>query len=176
MLKTLPSTSNHEFGMRSLGVDPGRRRVGLALSDSELGLALPHRTLQVADTAEAAKLIAAEARLQAVGEIVVGLPLRLGGAEGPSSQRARRIAAMVQAETGRDTVLWDERLSTAAAQRSLDEVGARGTKRRKLVDQVAAAWLLQSYLDSKSEPGDGQRSTACKDRDASTPEPNGGTS
>ena len=111
-----------------------------------------------------------------IGGLILGLPINMNGTEGPRAQATRAFLRNLALLTELPVVLWDERLSTAAAQRSLDEVGARGTKRRKLVDQVAAAWLLQSYLDSKSEPGDGQRSTACKDRDASTPEPNGGTS
>ncbi|MDH5675751.1 MAG: Holliday junction resolvase RuvX [Myxococcales bacterium] len=137
--------------MRALGVDPGARRVGLALSDEDRILASPHSTLEVGGLEDAVqRVVAAAAELEA-GTLVVGLPLRLDGSEGQSAFRVRRFAAAVAERSGLEVVLWDERLSSAAAERALREGGVSGRRRRGLTDRVAAALLLQSYLDAQRD-------------------------
>ncbi len=138
--------------MRSLGVDPGSRRIGLAISDEDGLIASPLSTLQGGgDVERVARALLAEAgRLQAQ-RLVVGLPLRLDGSEGEAARRSRRLAERLRALGAPEVVLWDERLSTKSAERALGEAGVRGSKRRERVDRVAAALILQGYLDAERE-------------------------
>src|SRR6185295_9985443 len=142
--------------MRMLGVDPGARRIGLAVSDADGVIASPHATVDVQSRDRAARDVAEAAAKLEVTKIVVGLPLRLDGSESDSSRRARALADQLRALTRLDVVLWDERLSSRAAERALREAGVRGDKRKQTVDRVAAALILQSYLDARRERnGDG---------------------
>jgi putative Holliday junction resolvase len=138
-------------GMRLLGVDPGARRIGLALSDEDGEIASPHSTVQVQGQERALREVAAAAARLEVGCVVVGLPLRLDGSEGEASRRARQFAQRLGELTQLPIVMWDERLTTLSAERALAEAGVRGSKQRQLVDRVAAALLLQSYLDAQRE-------------------------
>lgn len=138
----------YDKGMRVLGVDPGSRRVGLALSDEDGCIASPHETLEGGRLVER---VAARAQELEVGRVVIGLPLTLEGREGEAARRARRFAARVGELSGLPVTLWDERLSTRAAERSLIEGNVRRSRRRGLVDRVAAAVVLQSYLDAQRE-------------------------
>ncbi|MGF1464723.1 MAG: Holliday junction resolvase RuvX [Sandaracinaceae bacterium] len=137
--------------MRRLGVDHGTRRIGLAVSDEEGWIASPHRTLAHVPGAseDAVREVAEEARALGVGEIVVGLPLTLEGREAASARRARAFAERVEAAAGVPVVLWDERLTTAQAERAMREAGVRARDQRKRIDQAAAAVLLQSYIDAQ---------------------------
>jgi putative holliday junction resolvase len=135
--------------MRVLGIDPGARRIGLSLSDAEGRFASPIGAVQVRDREQAIREIAAEAVRHEAQRVVVGLPLRLDGSEGESARLARRLAERVGAATGLEVVLWDERLTSRAAERALSAAGARGARKRAAVDAVAAALLLQSYLDAE---------------------------
>ncbi len=123
--------------------------MGVALSDEDGQFAQPHATLARKDPVQLLDAVAALAAEHAVEEIVVGLPLHLDGREGASARRARRFAEHLGARTGLPVVMWDERLTTAAAQRVLTEAGVGGREGRQVVDRVAAALLLQSYLDSR---------------------------
>jgi|SRR4051812_2079514 putative Holliday junction resolvase len=147
--------------MRLLGVDPGARRIGLAVSDPDAEFASPHATVDVQSRARAAHDVAAAAARLEVTKIVVGLPLRLDGSESESSRLARAFAEELRSLTGLEVVLWDERLSSRAAERALREGGVRRNKRRQTVDRVAAALILQSYIDAQRErerdADDGQR-------------------
>jgi putative Holliday junction resolvase len=135
--------------MRVLGVDPGTVRVGLALSDERGAIASPHATLQPRGREHAVQLVAVVVRETGAERVVVGLPLRLDGGESESSRRARWLAARIGEVAGVPVALWDERLTSVAAERHLADAGARGKKRRGAVDRVAAALLLQSYLDAQ---------------------------
>lgn len=135
--------------MRRLGIDHGERRVGVALSDEDGLIASPHTTVERRDPKKLVEDIAALAREHEVGEIVVGLPLTLEGREGASARRARRFAEHLEAATGLPLVMWDERLTTLAAERALGAAGVKAKKQKAVVDKVAAALLLQSYLDSR---------------------------
>lgn len=131
---------------RILALDPGTRRIGVALSDP-LGLtAQPHGTLDAtaADLDARLRALAAEA---GAGMIVVGLPIGLNGTEGRAAEQARAFAARVAAATGLPVRLHDERLTTVTAERVLLEAGLRRERRKAVRDKVAAAVLLQSYLD-----------------------------
>jgi len=135
--------------MRFLGIDHGERRVGLAVSDESGSIAHPRDTWVRKDPEQLLVRLAAFVREEEVERIVVGLPLTLEGREGASARRARRFAEKLGERTGLEIVLWDERLSSVAAERSLREAGVSAKKQKGLVDRVAAALLLQSYLDSR---------------------------
>ena len=136
---------------RILGVDPGARRIGLALDDEASGkLALPHGVVErgVDDRAAAQKVKDVLGELE-VTVAVVGLPLRLDGTEGTAARRARQFGVALEEALGIPVEYWDERLTTVAAERTLREMGVRGQKQRGVVDETAAAILLQGYLDAR---------------------------
>lgn len=135
--------------MRALGVDPGSRRIGLALSDEEGIIASPLGTVQVTAREQGAREVAELAQQHAVSVIVVGLPLRLDGSEGEAARLSRWFAQRLNTLSKIRVELWDERMSTLAAERALRGAGVRGAAQRGKVDRVAAALLLQSFLDAK---------------------------
>lgn len=131
---------------RLLGVDLGTRRIGLALSDPAGTTATPFRTVARSDDDLDAGALAEIAREEGAQEIVLGLPLRLDGTRGSAAEAAEVFAERLRA-TGLGVHLWDERLTTAEAEKRLR--GMEGRRRRQVVDQVAAAVILQSYLDAR---------------------------
>ncbi|MBV9784368.1 MAG: Holliday junction resolvase RuvX [Acidisphaera sp.] len=134
---------------RLIGLDPGRKTVGVALSDVELRLASPYGTLARGKLADNAASILAIARREDAGGLVVGLPLTMDGAVGPAAQAARDWALALSAATGLPAALWDERLTTEAAERFL--IGQADLSRRRraqVIDRVAAAAILQAALDA----------------------------
>ena len=141
--------------MRILGVDDGRRRIGLAVSDPTGTLARPVETVAGHDDpAAAAREVAdALARLEVgdepVGAIVVGLPLRLDGTPNDQTGHARALAAELRRLTGRDVVLQDERLTSREAESRLALRERDWRVRKKRLDAAAAAVMLQEYLDSR---------------------------
>ena len=131
--------------MRTLGIDLGEKRVGLALSDEDGSFASPLEVLtRTGDRALLADL-ARIVRDKGVGAIVVGLPLHMDGREGPEAERARTFATRLAEKTKRPVELWDERWSTVAAERAMREGRRKGPS-----DHVAAALLLQAFLDAKA--------------------------
>jgi putative pre-16S rRNA nuclease len=135
--------------MRVLAVDPGSKRVGLALSDPTETIAQPLDTIAAEPADSLAERLAEVARRSEAGRIVVGLPMRLDGSLGPEAKAARVLATALRRSTKLPVELVDERLTTAAAERSLLQSGMRREKRRAKIDRVAAAILLQSHLDRK---------------------------
>jgi putative pre-16S rRNA nuclease len=132
---------------RILAVDPGSKRVGLAVSDPTQTIATPLSTEPAEpdeDLPARLALIAADSESE---RIVVGLPRELSGRRGPAAAAAERLASRLRTVTGLPVEMLDERLTTAAAERALIETGARRSARRKTIDQVAATMLLQTYLD-----------------------------
>src|SRR5262245_28608525 len=127
--------------MRFMGIDPGARRVGLALGDDETCFASPHKTLARVDDASMLREILAEAEANEVESLVLGLPLRMNGLEGPEARRARALADALTRRGKLPVVLWDERLTTISAERQLRGVGKRGEKKKAVLDQVAATVL-----------------------------------
>jgi putative Holliday junction resolvase len=133
-----------------LGVDWGARRIGLALSDESRTLAQPLATL----TRRAGKRFPMRRLLvlldeHAVTGVVVGLPLAPDGADGDAAREARTLAADIARRAGRPVELWDERLTTARALRTVREQGGSTRGRKDDVDALAAAVLLQHYLDAR---------------------------
>ncbi len=140
-------------GQRLIGLDPGSRTVGVALSDVSLMLASPYGALRRGRLAANAAEIAAIARREGAFGLVVGLPLSMDGHAGPAAQAARDWAHALSAATGLPAALWDERLSSSAVNRFLiDEADLSRRRRAELVDRMAAAYMLQAALDA-SRPG-----------------------
>jgi len=137
--------------MRALGIDLGSKRIGIAVSDSEGRVATPIDTVhRSGDVASDHRAIGALAREWEVGVLVVGLPLSLDGTEGPAATAARGEAKRLAASLLLPTELYDERLTTVTAEQRLREQGLDGKARRRVVDQVAASILLQSWLDRQA--------------------------
>lgn len=156
-----------------LGVDVGDVRVGLAASDPRGVLASPVATLP-RDEAGGADLerIAREARERGAVCVVVGLPRSLSGREGAAARRARLYAVALQRRLEVPVRLWDERLTTVDAHRSLRESGVRGRDQRGIVDQAAATLILQGALEARNAgrpPGEPLK--ARKPRTARSPGP-----
>jgi putative holliday junction resolvase len=130
-----------------LGVDPGTRRIGLAIADEETRFARP---LEVVDSSSSDPV----ARVRAVVEkeevslVVVGKPIGLSGREGAAVEAARSLVGDLRAALTVPVIEHDERLSTVAAERALRESGRKGQSARQVVDAVAAQIMLQGYLDS----------------------------
>jgi putative holliday junction resolvase len=134
---------------RLIGIDPGRRTIGVALSDVSLTLASPYGSLKRRRLRDNAAEIAAIAAREGAGGLVVGLPLSMDGSVGPAAQAARDWALALSEATGLPAALWDERLSTAAVNRFLvGEADLSRKRRAEAVDRMAAAWLLQSAMDA----------------------------
>ncbi len=133
--------------MRILAVDAGSKQVGLALSDPTETIATALSTLPATPADTLAERIASVAAAQSAERIIIGLPLRLDGSRGPEAAAAERLAAAVRKASGLPVQMVDERLTTAAAERSLIEGGVRREKRRASIDRVAAVILLQGHLD-----------------------------
>jgi putative Holliday junction resolvase len=142
---------------RVLAVDVGTRRLGVAVSDPTGTVASPLATVPRRTPASDAKALAAVAADKHATTVVVGLPVTLGGREGPAAAAVRAWLAEVAALLPElDFQLADERLSTVAAERALVGGGVRRRARRQVVDQVAASVFLQTWLDARRREGNGR--------------------
>lgn len=134
---------------RALGIDYGDARIGLAVSDELRMLAHPLETVQ--NTPKALPRIKAVISEKSVDVIVLGLPKNMDGTRGASAEKVEAFATAIRTEyPGMRVVLWDERLTTVAAQRALHEAGRNARNSRAVLDQVAAQMILQGWLDSQS--------------------------
>lgn len=142
--------------MRALGVDLGTVRIGLALTDRSKLIASPHATLLAGDTEadDWAQTIAAEIARIAVevgaDTVVIGLPRALSGDDTAGATNARDVAAALRLAGDLDVHVWDERLSSAEAERVLIGAGQRRAQRKAARDRVAAAIILQSWLQANA--------------------------
>jgi putative holliday junction resolvase len=135
---------------RVLALDVGKKRIGLAISD-EMGL-----TAQGMETLERTRIREDLAKLKDIAAqwnvetLVVGRPLHMSGSESRQSEYTREFAARLGTQLGLPIEFWDERLTSAEAERMLREAGATIAERRRAVDRLAAVLLLQSYLENRS--------------------------
>ena len=137
---------------RVLGVDPGSRRIGIAIGVGTV--ASPLTVIQRGRSLdEALRQVAAVAVQEEVERIVVGLPLRLDGSEGPAAKAARDVVRGLARFTDVPVDVHDERFTTVSADRALMEAGLGARERRGAVDKVAAAVMLQSWLDGPGSWG-----------------------
>ncbi|HZQ50457.1 MAG TPA: Holliday junction resolvase RuvX [Candidatus Dormibacteraeota bacterium] len=134
---------------RIFAVDLGSRRVGLAVSDPTQTIATALSTEPAEPEGDLADRIAVIATEHEAERIVVGLPRELDGTRGPAAAGAERLASRLRSVSGVPVETFDERLTTAAAERSLIEAGVRRKARRQAIDRVAATVLLQGYLDRR---------------------------
>lgn len=130
-----------------MALDLGERRVGVAISDPLEITAQPFAVIDRGGNMLAE--IRAIADEYEIGEVVVGLPLQMRGSEGDAASAARQEADRIRDSLDVPVVLWDERLTTATAERALIDQGVKRRKRREVIDKIAAAVILQSYLDSR---------------------------
>jgi putative Holliday junction resolvase len=134
---------------RAMALDVGGRRIGVAIADETGAIASPIAVLQRGhgDLAELARLV----REWGVDRLVIGLPTGLSGREGPQAADVRAYAQRLAESLGPELPIefWDERLTTAIAERALIATGTRRAKRKEQIDAVAAAIILQGYLDAQ---------------------------
>ena len=153
--------------MRVLALDVGERRIGLAISDPEGRVAVPLETLERRDEDADLRALAELVERESVQAVVVGLPLSLDGSVGPQAKRTQEFARRLAGAISRPLEMWDERLSTVAAERALSPPGPPGRRGRRLRagerrrpperrqearDALAATLILQAYLDSHRRP------------------------
>ena len=149
------------FQGRVLGIDAGERRVGLALSDETRLLATPLRVLsRGARLAPVLDTLAEIVRREGVTLLVVGLPLNADGTAGRQARRARDFAHVAARVTGVPVIMWDERLSTREAEAIVHAQG-RSIRQRKDLDAIAAAVILQDYLDRSAAEGSRTEGAGC---------------
>lgn len=139
--------------MRIMGLDFGSKTVGVAVSD---GLLLTAQGLEIIRRKEENKLRRTLARIEElileyeVGEIVLGLPINMNATEGERARLTLEFREKLERRTGLPVVMWDERLTTVAADKAMIEAGVRRENRKEYVDMIAAVLILQGYLDRKS--------------------------
>ena len=139
---------------RALGIDLGEARIGLAISD-ELGmLAHPLETILVKQIADPLAHIAQIIEQKKIEAVVIGLPRNMNGSYGPAAEKAKTFATQLLDKVQQCEIkLWDERLTSVAAQKALHASGRNVKQSRAVIDQVAAQMILQSWLDSQSMLG-----------------------
>lgn len=143
---------NAENG-RVMAVDPGEKRLGIAISDPTATIANPLTVLEHISREVNAASIAQLAREQGAVLIVIGQALSWDGGETPASRRATRLAEALRRQTDTPVVLWDESGSTREARSARIAMGASRRKRQGHLDEIAATVILQSYLDGQLNPG-----------------------
>ncbi len=134
-------------GARLIGIDLGTKTIGLALSDVTRTIATPLETIKrVKFTPDAARMLEIAAEHRVCG-LVLGLPANLDGSEGPRAQATRAFSRNINKMSELPILLWDERLSTAAAERTLLEADTSRRRRAEVIDKMAASIILQGALD-----------------------------
>ena len=145
--------------MRIIGLDYGTKTVGVAVSDS---LGITAQAVETITRKEENKLRQTLARIEElideynVEEIVVGLPKNMNNTIGERAEACRDFADKLERRTGLPVIMWDERLTTVSADNVLKECGVRRENRKAVVDKIAAVFILQGYLDYKSNSGNKQ--------------------
>lgn len=135
--------------MRVLGLDLGTKRLGLALSDPTGSFASPFAVIESRGRANDLERLREIVTDNDVGQVVVGMPTTLRGEAGLAAQQAEEFARELAAQLDVPVSTWDERMTTVVAERALISAGERRETRREKRDKVAAAVMLQSYLDAR---------------------------
>ena len=136
--------------MRYLAIDYGSRRTGLAICDADETIAFPLQVLRGSKNLIAR--IAEIATAEEVHGLVLGLPLNMDGSEGPQAAKTRAFAEHLQKQTGLAVLFQDERLSSFGASEKLSQAGLSKAGQKARLDAVAAAEILQAFLDTKRDP------------------------
>lgn len=141
--------------MRILAVDYGDARTGLAVCDQLEELATPLETIRQRDPRKLAGEIVRTAEEKKAGRIVVGHPINMDGTVGPRARICQEFAETLRELSGLPVTLWDERQTSVAAAMYLNDMGVWGEKRKRVIDQVAAVLILESFLRwRKNHPGE----------------------
>ncbi len=137
--------------MRIMGLDYGSKTVGVAISDA---LGLTAQGIETIERKEENKLRRTCARIEAlirdyeVGKIVLGFPKHMNNDIGERAKKSLEFKEVLERRTGLEVIMWDERLTTVAANRTLIESNVKREERKKYIDKIAAVFILQGYLDS----------------------------
>jgi putative Holliday junction resolvase len=134
-------------GARLAGLDLGTKTIGVALCDPGLRIATPLQTIRREKFGKDAEALLTLCARENVGGLILGLPINMNGTEGPRAQATRAFLRNLAPLTDLPVVLWDERLSTAAAERAMIEADMSRKKRAEKIDAAAAAFILQGALD-----------------------------
>lgn len=132
-----------------MGLDVGEKRIGVAVSDPLKKTAQALTVIEQSDTVSRVNELKKIIEDLEIDELIVGMPYTLSGEAGRQAMLIQDFAREIEVRTGLPVAFWDERLSTVEAERSLKEAGIKPSKRRYLKDKVAAALILQSYLDRR---------------------------
>ena len=141
--------------MRVMGLDYGSKTIGVAVSDP---MGLTAQGIETITREEENKLRKSLRRIEElaeqyqVGEIVLGFPKNMNNTIGERAEKALQLKETLERRLGLPVVMWDERLTTVEAERTLIETGVRRENRKKYVDMLAAVFILQGYLDAKANP------------------------
>jgi len=136
--------------MRILGLDPGSKRVGVALSDELQMIAQPLEYIPAEPEDELLAKLKELVTKQGVETVIVGMPRNMDGSYGPAAEKSKAFISKLEETLGVPIRAWDERLTSAQANRILIEGNVSRKKRKEKVDKMAAAILLQSFLDARS--------------------------
>lgn len=137
--------------MKVMAVDYGKKRIGVAVSDADGRIAFPLETLPAATSlAASVESVASVVERERAALVIVGLPLSMDGTPGPAARHCQRFADALAARIAAPVRTWDERFSTRQAERSLLEADLRRERRKEVIDQVAAALILQGFLDARA--------------------------
>ena len=137
--------------MRMLGVDYGDARIGLSVCDELEILASPLCTVKSESMRKNIDKIASVAKEENVGLIVVGLPLNMDGSEGERASKSRSFGKVLEKVSGIRVEYFDERLTSVEAEEIMDRTGVKQSKRKNIVDRIAAQLILQSYMDANKK-------------------------
>jgi putative holliday junction resolvase len=133
---------------RLMGIDPGTKTLGLALSDVEWRLASPLKTILRRKFTQDMEALSALAEDLCIFAFVIGLPIEMSGEEGPRAQSVRSFVRLAAPRLSRPFLFWDERLSTQAMERMMIEADVSRRRRAAAIDRMAAAYILQGALDA----------------------------
>jgi putative Holliday junction resolvase len=146
--------------MRILGLDYGTKTVGVAMSDA---LCITAQGMEIIRREQENKLRRTYARIEALVEtyqiekIVLGYPKNMNGTIGDRAKATEEFKKNLERRTGKEVILWDERLTTVAADKAMMEMGIRRENRKKYVDEIAAVFILQGYLDAQGNGSQGKK-------------------
>lgn len=137
-----------------MGLDVGTKTIGVALSDTRLMIASPYETVTRKKFTIDANILLSWSAKENVGGFIVGFPLLFDGSEGRRTQSVRQFVSNMEKHTTLPFAFWDERLSTAAVERTLLEADASRKRRGEVIDKMAAAYILQGALDALNRQRD----------------------
>jgi len=137
---------------RVLALDVGKKRIGVALSDALRMIAQPYGYVENQTEEQVLDELKQIIEKEQVNQVVVGMPKRLDGSKGELAQLSKELGNQIRNQLDMPVKFWDERYSTHAAERMLLEADVRRNKRKQVIDQTTAAWILQGYLDAQPNP------------------------